>query len=418
MQYRGFHIDTAAHGRLLHVLRNEMDAAIDAYAGAAAAASLDATLQALPSTPGGKRELLNALLDGDELARWQRTPKSGELSTSRAELNRAAHYPPIRELVKANKIGKLLETFGENWLAHVSPVTGRIHANYRVAGAASGRATCAAPNIQQIPKDKRFRELFVAPSGRLLVCADYSSMELRAAAHISGDRNMTEAFLRGDDLHVLTAARVTGKSPADVTKEERSSAKPVNFGSIYGQGARGLAASAWANYGIVLTVEEAEQWQRGFNAAFPDFVRWRTSHYQRVECERRIVIGRNAARGIGRIFQTSWLPRDQSAFTRSCNYPIQGACADAAMLALARIDADLFAAGIDGGPVAWLHDEIVIEVPEADAEEVRRLLVTAMTDAFAEIFPGAPLKGLVEAHIGPNWADAKEKRTASEAPMQ
>ncbi len=193
MQHRGFHIDTAAHGRLLDALRHEMDVAIDAYAGAAAAASLDATLQVLPSTPAGKRELLEALLDGDELARWQRTPKSGELSTRRAELNRAAHYPPIRELVKANKIGKLLDTFGENWLAHVSPVTGRIHAAYRVAGAASGRATCAAPNVQQIPKDKRFRELFVAPAGCLLVCGDYASMELRAGAHISGDRDMTAA---------------------------------------------------------------------------------------------------------------------------------------------------------------------------------------------------------------------------------
>ena len=181
----------------------------------------------------------------------------------------------------------------------------------------------------------------------------------------------------------------------------------MNFGSIYGQGARGLAASAWANYGIVLTVQEAEQWQRGFNAAFPGFGRWRTSHYQRVERERRIVIGRDAGQGIGRIFQTSWLPPGKSAYTRSCNYPIQGACADASMLALAYVDHDLFDAGIDGGPVAWLHDEIILEVPADDAGRAAKLLEDAMVRAFAETFPGAPLNRLVDVHVGRNWAEVK-----------
>ncbi len=108
----------------------------------------------------------------------------------------------------------------------------------------------------------------------------------------------------------------------------------------------------------------------------------------------------------------------KSFYTRSCNLPIQGACADAAMLALAAIDRMLFEEGIEGGPVAWVHDEILIEVAKADAERASVLLIKAMTDAFAETFPGAPLNGLVEAHIGMNWADAKEKPAASEAPMQ
>ena len=120
-----------------------------------------------------------------------------------------------------------------------------------------------------------------------------------------------------------------------------------------------------------------------------------------------IVIGRDAASGIGRFFPLSRLAEGKSAYTRACNLPVQGACADAAMLALVAVDRLLFEEGIEGGPVAWLHDEIVIEVPEADARRASDLLARAMTDAFAETFPGAPLNGLVAPKSGLNWGAAK-----------
>ena len=123
------------------------------------------------------------------------------------------------------------------------PITGRIHAHYRVAGTASGRASCSGPNLQQVPKDARFRALFVPEPGNVFIIADYASMEMRAAAHISGDIAMREAFENGLDLHRVTAARMTGKALDDVTAEERKGAKAVNFGSIYGQGAAGLVGS-------------------------------------------------------------------------------------------------------------------------------------------------------------------------------
>jgi DNA polymerase-1 len=149
------------------------------------------------------------------------------LSTKKSELRRAAHYPPIAALTKIAVLDKQLSSFGITLAAQVSPVTGRIHADYRVAGAITGRASCSSPNLQQIPRDNRFRALFVAAPGNLLVAADFSSMELRAAAEISGDAAMRNAFERGDDLHRLTAAMVTGKKPEEVTAEERSLRIPV-----------------------------------------------------------------------------------------------------------------------------------------------------------------------------------------------
>ena len=144
-----------------------------------------------------------------------------------------------------------------------------------------------------------------------------------------------------------------------------------------------------------------------FERKYPTLVRWQRAHADRCEERRLIVIGRDAAEGRGRFYPRSWLAQGKSFYTRACNLPIQGACADAAMLALAAIDRLLFEEGIEGGPVAWLHDEIVIEVPKADAERAAQLLEQAMSDAFAETFPGAPLVGLVQAHCGSDWASAK-----------
>ena len=123
----------------------------------------------------------------------------------------------------------------------------------------------------------------------------------------------------------------------------------------------------------------------------------------------RIVIGKDADREIGRIYPKSRVPEGELFYTRCCNLPVQGACADASMLALAYVDDRLFEAGIEGGPVAWLHDEIVLEVREDQAERAAEILKQSMIDGFGETFPGAPLNGLVEPHIGLNWSEAKAK---------
>ena len=410
MEHRGFKLDVGAHARLIAELKQERLASSQEYREACKSSGHAALADQTPTTPAQKGELLAALLSSDELMRWRRTEKSGALSTKRSDLMRAGHYPPILALVKLSGIDKALSSFGETLTALVSPITGRIHAHYRVASTASGRASCAGPNLQQIPHSRRFRELFIPEPGHVFVVADYSSMELRAAAHISNDRAMTEAFKNGLDLHKITAARMTGKALTDVTPEDRKAAKSVNFGAIYGQGANGLVQSAWVNFDQVLELAEAQAWLTAFENAYPQFTQWRRDHYLRCEERGYVVIGRDAeARGIGRIFPRSRVPEDKPYYTRCCNLPIQGACADVAMLALAHVDDRLFEAGIEGGPVAWLHDEIVLEVRADQAMLAAEILKQAMVDGFAETFPCAPLNGLVEPHLGPSWGEAKGK---------
>ena len=277
-------------------------------------------------------------------------------------------------------------------------MTGRIHASYRVAGAVSGRSTCSKPNMQNIPDTQpvdglpSFRTLFVARPGYVFVAADWSSMEMRAAAHVAADETMTRAFERGEDLHALTARTMLGLDeagwlglPEEERKQHRKHAKPVNFGRLYGQGARGLVASAWAQYDLILDLATAKEWIRAFEETYPDYARWCRDFARACERSGRIPIGREG----GRIHEIHW-NADGYRYTQCLNLPIQGACADAFMLALAMIDAALFEAGIEGGPVAAPHDEIVLEVPEADAARAAVLLQEAMTAAFAATFPGAP----------------------------
>jgi DNA polymerase I-like protein with 3'-5' exonuclease and polymerase domains len=136
-------------------------------------------------------------------------------------------------------------------------------------------------------------------------------------------------------------------------------------------------------------------------------VRWRREHYERCVARRCIVIGRDAQRGIGRLFPQSRLKKTRSFYTAAANLPVQGLCSDIAMKAIAYADARLFEAGVDGGIVCWLHDELVLETAVEDVVQAVGLLKEAMTDAFVELLPDAPLNGLVEPHIGRDWSEAK-----------
>jgi DNA polymerase-1 len=407
MRTRGVLLDLtehATHVRRVGLKRSRLRVA---YKTACLRMGLPALAAKTPTTPALKRAALEAILSSDELMAWQRTKKTGALSSARTDLRRAAHYPPIKLLARLSKTDALLSTFGVALTALVSPVTGRIHANYRVAADTTGRAACAYPNLQSAPRSRWFRHLFKAATGCKLVGGDYTYMEMRATAHVSNDRRMTLIFINGEDPHKVTAAGMSGKTLDEVTKAERQAAKPVNFGIIFGCGARGLMVTAWKTYGVILTDAESSEWLHVFARTFPDHNIWRRRHADQCEREGRIVMGRDASRGIGRIFPLSRMPAGKSGYTRSANYPIQGACDDASMRALELVDQRLFEHGIAGGPVLWLHDEIICEVPEADAPKAKEILEQSMVEAFAEIFPGAPLKDLVEVKIGDNWSEVK-----------
>jgi DNA polymerase-1 len=356
-----------------------------------------------PGKPADIRAWLQSSLDEATLADWPRTEKSGLLATGASDLERAGHLAAMRPLLSLKRMEKLLSSFGSSLKHQVSPVTGRVHAHYNVAGTKSGRWSCSGPNLQQIPGERLapgFRGVFKAPEGRILVGADYSQMELRAAAEISGDTALRKIYEDGLDLHQLTAAAMASVDPAAVTKEQRDRAKPVNFGSIYGMGAAGLAAAAWNGYRVEITMQEAEAALRAFFREYPTLKRWMRQNADRCQQRRRVVIG------AGRVVEGAWEPQGLR-YTQCCNLPVQGACADVMMRAVAAVHRRLRADGHDAVMVAQIHDELILEADAQAVCAVGKLLAEEMTTAFTITFPEAPATDLVEVKTGSSWADIK-----------
>jgi DNA polymerase-1 len=400
-----------------------------------------------PATPDELRVHLQTVLPSEYLTTWPLTPKSGKLSTRTSQLNRVAHLPAIRPLLEITALETLLEGFGPTLADKVSAATGRLHPGYHIASTKAGRSSSSRPNVQQIPGGKKapgFRDCIVAAPGYVLVVADFSLMELRAAAAISGDPQMTADFVEGVDLHYRLASEILGVPIAEITPNQRNAAKPINFGTIYGAGGAGLAASAWNTYGIPMTVDEANLARSKFLQRYSTYAAWMRRHATFCNQQGRIEIGH-----LGRVIEAAWeqpapkpshrdnrrldendpyadlvaeadLPDEDDSFwysphdstdllkyTLCCNVPIQGACADVAMLALLKAEAALAAAKIDGGLTLFIHDEIGAEVIAHQAEQVRVLLTQAMTEAFAMVFPEAPFNSLVSSGIGTSWGAAK-----------
>jgi DNA polymerase I len=354
-----------------------------------------------PATPAEIRIWLTENLSQDELEVWPRTAKGTALSTAAANLEQAFNMPAVKPLLEIKRLEKLLSTFGVGLRKHVSPVTGRIHASYNVAGTKSGRWSCSKPNLQQAPGGRRapgFRSIFQAPAGRLLIGADYSQMELRAAAEVSGDMALRNVYVQNLDLHTITAARMAGVSTDEVTKEQRTRAKPVNFGSIYGMGAKGLAMTAWASYRQIMSEADADKALQAFFREFPTLKRWMSRHHTKCERNKFITIGS------GRVMENSW-EKSGIRYTQSCNLPIQGVCADIMMRAVAGVHTRLHEAKLDAVLVAQIHDEIILEADAGIADEAKDILVSEMEKAFTATFPDAPAGNLVDASIGQTWAD-------------
>jgi hypothetical protein len=197
-----------------------------------------ATDRSPPATPDELRAHLQATLPTEYLAAWPVTPKSGKLSTRTSQLNRVAHLPAVRPLLEITALDTLLEGFGPTLANRISMVTGRLHPGYHIAATKAGRSSSSRPNVQQIPGKKApgFRDCIVAGPNSVYAVADFSLMELRVAAAISGDPQMTADLAAGIDLHRSLSAAILGIPEDQVSKAQREFAKPINFGTIYGAG--------------------------------------------------------------------------------------------------------------------------------------------------------------------------------------
>jgi DNA polymerase-1 len=306
--------------------------------------------------------------------------------TREVTLARYRDHPLVEALLAYREAARRCGTYGLDWLGYVHRVTGRIHADWRQMGAASGRMACDGPNLQQVPRDPKYRACFRAGAGKVLVKADYSQIELRIAAELSGDRRLLEAFERGEDVHVLTAAQVLGKDPGAVTREVRQLAKAINFGLLYGMGARTFAEYALANYGVCLTEAEAGRLRKEFFRTYWGLRAWHRRAWEAGPGEVRTLSGRR------RVVRT---------FNERLNTPVQGTGADGLKAALALLwqRRNQCPGAV---PVLVVHDEVVVEVPEGKAEAAREWLVDCMRRGMEGFLKQVPVE--VEAVICRDWA--------------
>ncbi len=324
---------------------------------------------------------------------------TGAPSTDEEVLQKLAEdYPLPKLLLEHRGMSKLKSTYTDKLPKMVNPKTGRVHTNYAQAVAITGRLSSNEPNLQNIPvrtaEGRRIREAFVAPPGSVIVSADYSQIELRIMAHISGDPAMLKAFADGEDIHRATAAEIFGIPPEEVQSEQRRYAKVINFGLIYGMSAFGLAQ----NLGI----------ERGAAANYIDRYFARFAGVKQYMDETRL---QAKARGyVETVFgRRLWLPeinsgngpRRAGAERAAINAPMQGTAADLIKLAMIAVQGWIEAEKLDTRMIMQVHDELVLEVPEGELELVRVKLPELMAGV-AEL--KVPL--VAETGVGNNWEEA------------
>jgi DNA polymerase I len=312
-------------------------------------------------------------------------------STNQKELvPLAKHYPVIRALLDYRRLSKITATFADSLPKHIHPVTARIHPTYYQLGARSGRFSCRNPPLQTIPRDAAARTCFIAAPDYRIVRADYSQIELRIVARLSGDARMQRAYRRGEDLHRLTAALVTGKAIDAVSEEDRRLAKAINFGLIYGMGAAKLQSYAEMKYGVTLSLEEAKAFRKRFFEAYTGVAEWHETikrSYIRGIKESRTLAGR----------RRRWT--DKPRLAELLNHPVQGLNADITKLALVKLVKVL----VDTGSklICTVHDEILLECPAAEVKHVSNLLHRCMVVAARRFLHPIPV--VVDVGISTSW---------------
>jgi DNA polymerase-1 len=295
-------------------------------------------------------------------------------------------HPLAKILREYRSAAKLASTYGAGWLK-AAYHEGRLYTDWKQIGCVTGRMASAAPNLQNLPGDPRYRACFRAPEGRVLVKADYSQIELRITARVTGDRRMLEAYANGEDLHTLTARQMTGRQ--EVTAQERKLAKPVNFGLIYGLSSARLRKKAKAEYGLDLSPQDADRYREAFFRTYPGVRAW----HGRLRAESAPAVRTLAGR-------RCQLPERHFYGTRA-NYTVQGTGGDGIKLALALLWERRHQCP-GAIPVMVIHDEIIVEADAGQAEAAEAWLKAALVDAMTPLI--APVSVEVEALVGRTWA--------------
>lgn len=344
------------------------------------------------------KQIQTILYDKMELPILAKTPK-GQPSTAESVLQELAEdYKLPRLILDYRGMSKLCSTYAEKLPQMVNTKTGRVHTSYHQAVAATGRLSSSNPNLQNIPirtpEGRKIRQAFIAPTGYTMVAADYSQIELRIMAHLSGDKGLLEAFANGQDIHKTTAAEVFSVPIDKVDSDQRRAAKAINFGLIYGMSAFGLAKQLGVGRG------EAQEYVELYFSRYPGVKNFmdetreqaRQQGYVETVYHRRLYLPEINARNAA---------RRQYAERTAINAPMQGTAADIIKLAMINIDGWLQKSSIDAKMIMQVHDELVFEVATAELESFIEEVNTRMTSNHDL---SVPLE--VDIGHGGNWDEA------------
>jgi DNA polymerase-1 len=347
---------------------------------------------------GSPKQIQSILFDDLGLPVLAKTAKGAPSTAEHVLQELALDYELPRLIIEHRGMSKLKSTYTDKLPQLVDPRTGRVHTSYHQAVAATGRLSSSDPNLQNIPvrtaEGRRIRQAFIAPKGYRLLAADYSQIELRIMAHLSGDEGLLSAFASGEDIHRATAAEVFGVPPEQVTNEERRSAKAINFGLIYGMSAFGLARQ------LGIDRAAAQEYVNRYFERYPGVKEYMDSTRARAREQGYVetVFGR-------RLYipdiKASNAQRRQYAERTAINAPMQGTAADIIKRAMVQLDGWLQSAGVDGRMIMQVHDELVFELPEDAVESATGRISEMMTGA-AEL--SVPLE--VDIGVGGNWDEA------------
>lgn len=345
------------------------------------------------------KQLQVILFENLELPILKKTPK-GQASTAEpvlAELAEQGHEMPIL-ILEYRSLAKLKSTYTDSLPRQIDPDTGRIHTSYMQAVASTGRLSSTEPNLQNIPirsaEGRRIRQAFITRPGYTMVAADYSQIELRIMAHLSGDKGLLNAFAQGRDIHQATAAEIFGIDLEEVTTEQRRSAKAVNFGLIYGMSAFGLAKQLNVSRGL------AQEYINLYFARYPGVLAYmdntkalakETGYVETLEGRRLYLPDINARNGQLR----------QYAERTAINAPMQGTAADIIKIAMIKMEAWLKTTPYDLIMLMQVHDELVFEVADQDLQAAKAEIKTIMESA---LDLKVPL--IVDVGQGKNWDEA------------
>ena len=341
------------------------------------------------------KQLGEVLFERLGLPSYKKTKTGYSTSAEVLEKLRGAH-PIVGEVLEYRQYAKLKSTYVDGLLKVISP-DGRVRTSFQMTVTATGRLSSTEPNLQNIPTrtelGSELRRMFVAGPGQILVDADYSQIELRLLAHISGDQAMVDAFRSGEDFHTVTAAHVFSVPVEEVTSAMRRAAKAVNFGIVYGISPFSLSQD------LGVTVAEAKAYMDAYFHRFPGVKAYMDQVVERARADGYVETPMHRRRALPEIKSSNHNMRSFGERV-ALNMPIQGAAADIIKLAMVRVHRQLKEAALEARLIMQVHDELIVECPEAEADRVKAILVREMEGAW---HLSVPL--IAEAHSGKSWLE-------------